>query len=64
MAQAIPVGGIGRADERSGAAILLASERGSFINGAEILIDGGMKVNGEARPSQRLDLRGGSRART
>jgi NAD(P)-dependent dehydrogenase (short-subunit alcohol dehydrogenase family) len=43
----IPVGRIGRADECSGAAILLASERGSFINGAEILIDGGMKVNGE-----------------
>ena len=43
----IPVGRIGRADECSGAAILLASERGSYINGAEILIDGGMKVNGE-----------------
>ena len=43
----ILVGRIGRADECSGVATLLASERGSFINGAEILIDGGMKVNGE-----------------
>lgn len=43
----IPIGRIGRADECSGAAILLASDRGSYINGAEILIDGGLKVNGE-----------------
>ncbi len=43
----IPIGRIGRPDECSGAAILLASERGGYINGAEILIDGGLKVNGE-----------------
>ena len=43
----IPIGRIGRADECNGAAVLLASEKGSYINGAEILIDGGLKVNGE-----------------
>lgn len=43
----IPIGRLARADEIVGAAVYLASDSASFTNGAEILIDGGLKVNGE-----------------
>ena len=43
----IPIGRLARAEEIVGAAVYLASDSASFTNGAEILIDGGLKVNGE-----------------
>jgi glucose 1-dehydrogenase len=43
----IPIGRIAKAEEIVGAAVYLASDSASFTNGAEILIDGGLKVNGE-----------------
>ncbi len=43
----VPVGRIGRADECAGAVVFLASDGASYVNGASILIDGGLAVNGE-----------------
>jgi len=43
----IPIGRLAKAEEIVGAAVYLASDSASFTNGAEILIDGGLKVNGE-----------------
>jgi len=43
----IPMGRLAKAEEIVGAAVYLASDSSSFTNGAEILIDGGLKVNGE-----------------
>jgi glucose 1-dehydrogenase len=43
----IPVGRLAKAEEIAGAAIYLASDAASYTNGAEILIDGGLKINGE-----------------
>jgi NAD(P)-dependent dehydrogenase (short-subunit alcohol dehydrogenase family) len=39
-----PMGRFGRPDELAGAALLLASEAGSFITGAEIVVDGGFNA--------------------
>ncbi|MGA2766181.1 MAG: 3-oxoacyl-ACP reductase family protein [Spirochaetia bacterium] len=43
----IPIGRLAKAEEIVGAAVYLASDSASFTNGAEILIDGGLKINGE-----------------
>jgi NAD(P)-dependent dehydrogenase (short-subunit alcohol dehydrogenase family) len=40
----IPLGRLGRADDCAGAALLLCSPEGSYINGAEIAVDGGMRL--------------------
>ena len=40
----IPVGRLGEPEAIVGAAVLLASEEGNFINGASIMIDGGQTI--------------------
>jgi NAD(P)-dependent dehydrogenase (short-subunit alcohol dehydrogenase family) len=40
----IPLGRLGRADDCAGLALLLCSPEGSYINGAELAVDGGMRL--------------------
>ena len=40
-----PLGRIGEADEIAGAAVLLASQAGSYITGQTIVIDGGVTIS-------------------
>ena len=40
----IPVGRVGRADDLVGAALLLCSDAGRYINGADLFVDGGLSV--------------------
>lgn len=40
----IPLGRLGRADDCAGIALLLCSPEGSYINGAEIAVDGGLRL--------------------
>ena len=40
----IPLGRLGRADDCAGIALLLCSPAGSYINGAEIAVDGGLRL--------------------
>ena len=40
----IPLGRLGRAEDCVGAALLLCSPEGAYINGAEIAVDGGMRL--------------------
>lgn len=40
----IPLGRIGRAEDCAGIALLLCSDAGSYINGAEIAVDGGLRL--------------------
>lgn len=40
----IPLGRLGRAEDCGGIALLLCSPEGSYINGAEISVDGGMRL--------------------
>ncbi|RXT56068.1 hypothetical protein B6S44_08325 [Bosea sp. Tri-44] len=40
----IPLGRLGRTEDCAGAALLLCSPEGAYINGAEIAVDGGMRL--------------------
>jgi L-rhamnose 1-dehydrogenase len=44
-AQRVPVGRLGRPDDIAGAVAFLASDDAQYINGADLLIDGGLFVN-------------------
>ena len=44
MASLIPAGRMGRPEELARAALFLASEAGSFVNGVELHVDGGMTL--------------------
>ena len=41
LAASVPLGRLGRPEEVANLALFLASDEGSFINGAEIFVDGG-----------------------
>ena len=45
MADMIPAGRFGEADELALAALYLASDESRFVNGVELLVDGGMSLN-------------------
>lgn len=42
--QGIPSGFVGKADDISGAALLLCSDAGRYITGIDLVVDGGMKL--------------------
>lgn len=44
MSRLIPAGRMGTAEELAAAALFLASDDSSFVNGAELHVDGGMKL--------------------
>ena len=41
----IPLGRLGRPEDIAGVVTLLARPEASYVNGAELLVDGGMLVN-------------------
>jgi NAD(P)-dependent dehydrogenase (short-subunit alcohol dehydrogenase family) len=41
LAAAVPLGRLGRPDEIANMALFLASDEASFVNGAELFVDGG-----------------------
>lgn len=44
LAQRIPVGRLGRPDDLAGAALLLCSDAGAYINGVNLFVDGGRAI--------------------
>ena len=44
LVERIPVGRLGRPDDLAGAALLLCSDAGSYINGVNLYVDGGRSV--------------------
>ena len=45
LIQATPLGRIGKPEEVANAILFLASDEASFINGAELVIDGGYSAH-------------------
>ena len=45
MLNRIPVGRLGRPDDLAGPVVFLASDEAAYVNGAELLVDGGLFVN-------------------
>jgi NAD(P)-dependent dehydrogenase (short-subunit alcohol dehydrogenase family) len=45
IAERIPLGRLGLPEELARAALFLASDEGSFINGVNLRVDGGMSLN-------------------
>lgn len=44
LAQRIPTGRLGRPDDLVGAALLLCSDAGAYINGVNLYVDGGRSI--------------------
>jgi NAD(P)-dependent dehydrogenase (short-subunit alcohol dehydrogenase family) len=44
LVQRIPVGRLGTPDDLSGAALLLCSDAGAYINGVNLYVDGGRAI--------------------
>jgi NAD(P)-dependent dehydrogenase (short-subunit alcohol dehydrogenase family) len=44
LVERIPAGRLGRPDDLAGAALLLCSDAGAYINGANLYVDGGRNV--------------------
>jgi NAD(P)-dependent dehydrogenase (short-subunit alcohol dehydrogenase family) len=44
LVQRIPAGRLGRPDDLVGAALLLCSDAGAYINGVNLTVDGGRSV--------------------
>ena len=42
MTQQVPLGRIGQSEDIANAALFLATEESSFVNGIELFVDGGM----------------------
>jgi NAD(P)-dependent dehydrogenase (short-subunit alcohol dehydrogenase family) len=42
--QRIPAGRLGRPDDLAGAALLLCSDAGAYINGVNLYVDGGRSI--------------------
>ena len=45
MAGRVPLGRLGAPEDLAGPAIFLASDMARYVNGAALLVDGGMLVN-------------------
>lgn len=45
MQERIPVGRLGQPDDLAGPVVFLASDAAAYVNGAELLVDGGLFVN-------------------
>jgi len=45
MQERIPAGRLGRPDDLAGPVVFLASDEAAYVNGAELLVDGGLFVN-------------------
>jgi NAD(P)-dependent dehydrogenase (short-subunit alcohol dehydrogenase family) len=45
LARRIPVGRLGTPDDLTGAALLLCSDAGRYINGANLYVDGGRSIS-------------------
>ena len=57
----IPLGRIGTAEEVADAAVFLASDAARYVTGQELVVDGGLTINGSGRPCARLSSRAARR---
>jgi NAD(P)-dependent dehydrogenase (short-subunit alcohol dehydrogenase family) len=44
LLQRVPAGRLGKPDDLAGAALLLCSDAGAYINGANLYVDGGRSI--------------------